>query len=84
MTTRRDFLKTLGVSAAGMAMGGMNTFASTLTSAQSASAKTDKVKIAYIGIGNRGEQNISEFAKTGMVASLPSATSTWVPDTPRR
>jgi hypothetical protein len=67
MTTRRDFLKTLGVSAAGMAMGGMNTFASTLTSAQSASAKTDKVKIAYIGIGNRGEQNISEFAKTGMV-----------------
>ena len=50
-----------------MAMGGMKTFASTLTSAQSASVKTDKVKIAYIGIGNRGEQNISEFAKTGMV-----------------
>lgn len=67
MATRRDFLKTLGVSAAGMAMGGMKTFASTLTSAQSASVKTEKVKIAYIGIGNRGEQNISEFAKTGMV-----------------
>lgn len=28
---------------------------------------TDKVKIAYIGIGNRGEQIINDFARTGMV-----------------
>ncbi len=28
---------------------------------------TEKVKIAYIGIGNRGEQNIMKFAQTEMV-----------------
>ena len=29
--------------------------------------KNEKVRIAYIGIGNRGQQNIDEFAKTNMV-----------------
>ena len=29
--------------------------------------KAEKVKIAYIGIGNRGEQIINDFARTGMV-----------------
>ncbi len=68
MTSRRDFLKTISASAAGMALGGFSSaMATPLTSREWDSAKKDKVKIAYIGIGNRGEQNISEFARTGMV-----------------
>lgn len=68
MTSRRDFLKTMGASAVTMALGGIGgTMATPLTSRQWDSAKKDKVKIAYIGIGNRGEQNIDEFARTGMV-----------------
>ncbi len=68
MSTRRDFLKGMGLTTAGLALNPMqNVFANTMTSAQTASAKSEKVKIAYIGIGNRGEQNINEFAKTNMV-----------------
>ncbi|MDE6403199.1 MAG: Gfo/Idh/MocA family oxidoreductase [Muribaculaceae bacterium] len=68
MTTRRRFLQTLGASAAGIALGGVqNMFATPMTSKEWGSARKDKVRIAYIGIGNRGEQNIDEFARTGMV-----------------
>lgn len=68
MTNRRDFLKTMGASAVTMALSGIGgAMATPLTSREWDSAKKDKVKIAYIGIGNRGEQNIDEFARTGMV-----------------
>ena len=68
MATRRDFLKEMGMAAAGIALGSSNKlFATPVTSKEWAAAKSEKVKIAYIGIGNRGEQNITEFAKTGMV-----------------
>lgn len=71
MTTRRQFLKTMGVSAAGLVLGaGNDLLASTpnmVTSKERKAASGEKVKIAYIGIGNRGEQDIEEFAKTGMV-----------------
>lgn len=68
MSTRRDFLKGMGLTTAGLALNPVqNVFANTMTSAQTAAVKTEKVKIAYIGIGNRGEQNINEFAKTNMV-----------------
>ncbi len=70
MTTRRDFLKGMGVTAAGIALGSNKLFADSVASkewASAKSAKNEKVKIAYIGIGNRGEQNIEEFEKTGMV-----------------
>lgn len=71
MTTRRQFIKALGLSAAGVAVGGVpSAFAGPLASASSASAPAaanDKVRLAYIGIGNRGEQNIHEFAKTNLV-----------------
>ena len=65
MTTRRNFLKGVGLATAGLTVNPSNVFA--MTSKQTARAKSQKVKIAYIGIGNRGEQNIEEFAKTGMV-----------------
>ena len=65
MVTRRDFLKTMSMASAGLALG-----TGDLLHAQTASPKKgrgDKVKIAYIGIGNRGEQIIEDFARTGMV-----------------
>lgn len=65
MVTRRDFLKTMSMASAGLALG-----TGDLLHAQAASPKKrrgDKVKIAYIGIGNRGEQIIEDFARTGMV-----------------
>ena len=49
MVTRRDFLKTMSMASAGLALG-----TGDLLHAQTASPKTgrgDKVKIAYIGIG---------------------------------
>ncbi len=69
MSTRREFLRELGVTTAGLALGSMSSkaFAQPMTSKEWADAKTEKVKIAYIGIGNRGEQDIDEFAKTNMV-----------------
>ena len=68
MSTRREFLRELGVTTAGLALGSMGkSFANPMTSKEWASAKSEKVKIAYIGIGNRGQQDIEEFAKTNMV-----------------
>ena len=67
MSTRRSFLKGVGLASAGLALNPSNVFANTMTSAETANAKKDKVRIAYVGIGNRGEQNITEFAKTEMV-----------------
>jgi predicted dehydrogenase len=64
MTTRRNFLKTASLFSAGLAFNSANLFAKSNYVQQ---PKFDKVKIAYIGIGNRGEQDIDEFAKTGMV-----------------
>ena len=65
MTTRRDFLKTMGLASAGLAFGSGEMLG--LNSAASRRNIKDKVKIAYIGIGNRGEQIIGEFEHTGMV-----------------
>ena len=64
MATRRDFLKTASLFSAGMAFNGADLLAKSNYVQQ---PHFDKVKIAYIGIGNRGEQDIDEFAKTGMV-----------------
>ena len=64
MATRRDFLKTASLLSAGLAFNGADLLAKSNYVHQS---HFDKVKIAYVGIGNRGEQDIDEFAKTGMV-----------------
>ena len=65
MSTRRGFLKGVGLATAGLSMNPASVFA--MTSGETKQAKSEKVKIAYIGIGNRGQQNIDEFAKTNMV-----------------
>ena len=65
MTTRRDFLKTMTMASAGLAFGAGDVLGARASTTQR--KVTDKVKIAYIGIGNRGEQIINDFARTGMV-----------------
>lgn len=67
MTTRRNFLKGVGLASAGLALEPGNMFANTMTSAQTAEAKSEKVKIAFVGVGNRAEQDIEEFEKTQMI-----------------
>lgn len=66
MITRRNFLKTMTLASAGIAMGGQTRLLSAKSYSQVVGAGR-KVNIAYIGIGNRGEQIISEFAKTNRV-----------------
>ena len=66
MTTRRDFLKQIGVAAAGLGIAPISSFAAGHSN-NIAAPKGDKVKIAFIGIGNRGEQDVDEFARTGMI-----------------
>ena len=67
MTTRRQFLKTMGVSAAGLALTPTDGFAHLLSAREWAAVKGEKVKVAYIGIGNQGAYDIEQFEKTGMV-----------------
>ncbi len=65
MVTRRNFLKTVALTSAGLAVGG-NELLQAKNPKQVIGANK-KVNIAYIGIGNRGEQIIQDFAKTGLV-----------------
>ena len=67
MVSRRDFLKTMTMASAGLAVGSNGLLnAASLNVGQKPKMKA-KVKIAYVGIGNRGEQVIGEFARTGMI-----------------
>lgn len=70
MVTRRDFLRQISIATAGLTMGSTPDIVlaagRNVTNATSRSVAA-KIKIAYIGIGNRGEQNIEEFEKTGRV-----------------
>ena len=65
MASRREFLKTMMMASAGLAVGSPSLLYG--QEAKNAKPKGEKVKIAYIGIGNRGRQIIEAFAKTGMV-----------------
>ena len=65
MTTRKEFLKKMALVSAGLAVGG-NSLLNAKSYSQ-VSGSNRKVNIAYIGIGNRGEQIIREFAKTNRV-----------------
>lgn len=65
MVTRRNFLKTAALASAGMAVGSMD--AMSAESYNRVVGASRKVNIAYIGIGNRGEQIIGDFERTGMV-----------------
>ena len=55
---RRDFIKSLGLTAAAFGLYSGRSMANAMSSKEWTAAKTDKVKVAFIGIGNRGEQDI--------------------------
>lgn len=58
----------MGLAAAGLSLGSTGPImAHPLTAGEHAAIRKDKIKIAYIGIGFRGEQDVEEFAKTDMV-----------------
>ena len=57
----------MGMTAAATMMGGASSMAHTMSSEEWQDAKAGKVRIAFIGIGNRGEQDVDEFARTGMI-----------------
>lgn len=65
MVTRRNFLRTAALASAGIAVGGVN--AMSAESYNRIVGANRKVNIAYIGIGNRGEQIIGDFERTKMV-----------------
>lgn len=66
MLTRRNFLKTLGLSTAGLAAAG-STGMLNAAEYRNVLGSGNKVNIAHIGIGNRGEQLVNDFARTKMV-----------------
>ena len=66
MVTRRNFIKTAAITSAGLAVGGVNSLNAQKSNKQVVSPNR-KVNIAYVGIGNRGEQIIEDFARTEMV-----------------
>ena len=69
MSTRRDFLKTMSLASAGMMLGG-GQWINAMTpgsSPEQKRASADKVKIAFIGIGNRGAQIIGDFERTQQI-----------------
>lgn len=63
MVTRRNFLKTAALTSAGLAMGNIKASAESYSRIVGANKK---VNLACIGIGNRGEQIIGDFEKTGL------------------
>lgn len=67
MLNRRNFLKSVAAVSAGIAIAPGKVLGAETTQNKTAKPKGEKVKIAYVGIGNRGEQIIKDFAKTGMV-----------------
>lgn len=73
MSNRREFLGQMGLATAGLALGGFNPLSargtSGLTEGPAVLRKPsgEKVRIAYIGCGNRGWQDMEAFAATGQV-----------------
>ncbi|MDR0385809.1 MAG: Gfo/Idh/MocA family oxidoreductase [Prevotellaceae bacterium] len=63
MTTRRNVLKTATLASAGLAAG---LRANAVGGSSSSVSAGNKVNLACIGIGNRGEQIINDFDRTGL------------------
>ncbi len=68
MVTRRDFLRKAGLAGAGLAFSSMDTIGALgAVNSEKVKAANRKVNLACIGIGNRGNDIIKEFDKTGLV-----------------
>ncbi len=68
MVSRRNFIKASTLATASMVAGvGKGEAKSLFEKIGKTTPEAQKVKLACIGIGNRGEQNIKQFVKTGLV-----------------
>ena len=65
MTTRREFLRNAALASAGLALGGVSSRISAQSFERIVGANS-KVNVAFVGIGNRGLDVLTEFVKTGM------------------
>ena len=84
MSTRRNFLKGMGLATAGLALTPGELLAAKKKVQPAAAPKSDKVKIAYIGIGNRGQQTSTSSPRRTWWKSLRSATLTCKASNARR
>lgn len=64
--SRRNFLKTAGLGTAGAILGVQHLSAKSLDGSSPAPAQGTKVRLAAIGIANRGAQIIDDFTRTGL------------------
>jgi len=67
MISRRDFLKTAGVSAAALAVDPANAFAASKGKKKAVAVEANrKINVAFIGIGFRGREDAHKAYETGM------------------
>ncbi len=66
MIDRRTFMKAAGASAVALAVNPIETFASTAASYKRVKGATDKVNVAFIGIGQKGCEESKYAFKTGL------------------
>ncbi len=66
--SRRDFLKTTGLATAGLVLGGLSPLEALGSSEpkKKTAAAADRVRLACIGIGNRGWDLVKEFGASGL------------------
>ena len=67
MISRRDFLKTAGASAAAMAVDPLGAFSASAKNRKEAPKASEKINVAFIGIGFRGKEDAEKVLETGMV-----------------
>lgn len=63
-TTRREFITKTSLATAGMALGASSLSAATYRNIQGAN---NKIKVGFIGLGNRGSQLLAQFMKNPVV-----------------
>ena len=67
MISRRDFLKTAGASAAAFAVNPLSTLEASAKNRKEAPKASEKINVAFIGIGHRGNEDARHVLDTGMV-----------------
>ena len=67
MISRRDFLKTAGASAAALAVNPLSTLEASAKNRKEAPKASEKINVAFVGIGYRGGEDARHVLDTGMV-----------------
>ena len=67
MISRRDFLKTAGAGAAAFAVSPLSTLEASAKNRKAAAGASEKINVAFVGIGYRGGEDARHVLETGMV-----------------